>query len=129
MRILKWTVSVVFGSIAALVVLITTIGWILSTPVSEETLAKMQSSKQFHAGKFVNEEPEASFEVSLGRIAEEFEARLRQSPTGEIPVVSIDAAKLKSAAAPGLHVAWLGHAGVLIEIGGKLSNVSAYGSN
>jgi L-ascorbate metabolism protein UlaG (beta-lactamase superfamily) len=119
MRILKWTVSVVFGSIAALVVLTTTIGWMLSTPVSEETLVKMQSSKQFHAGKFVNEEPEASFEVSLGRIAEEFDDCLRQSPIGEIPVISIDAAKLKSPAAPGLRGAWLGHAGVLIEIDGK----------
>lgn len=96
MRILKWTVSVVIGSVAVVAILIATIGWMLSTPVSEETLAKMQSSKQFQAGKFVNEEPEASFEVSIGRIAGEFEARLRQSPTGEIPVISIDAAQLKS---------------------------------
>lgn len=119
MRILKWTVGVIISVVAALVVLISSIGWFLSTPVSDETSAKMHSSTQFQAGKFVNEEPEASFEISLGRIAAEFETRFRQSPTGQIPVISIDAMKLKSPPAPGLRVAWLGHAGVLIEIDGK----------
>lgn len=119
MRILKWTVSVIIGAVVALAVLITGIGWFLSTPVSEETSAKMQLSPQFQVSKFVNEEPEASFEISLGRIAEEFEPRPRQYPTEQIPVISIDAMKLKSPPAAGLRVAWLGHAGVLIEIDGK----------
>ncbi len=120
MRILKWIAYAVLGVVGILAIVIGTVGWVLSTPVSDETLAKMQSSKQFRDGKFINEEPEASVELSLDRIAQEFEARERQYPTSPLPVISIDASKLKTPPAPGLRVAWLGHAGVLVEIDGKL---------
>ena len=99
--------------------LITSVGWFLSAPVSEETSAKMHQSKQFHSGTFINQEPEANFEISLGRIAAEFEDRQKQSPVGQIPVVSIDPTAMQLPSSPGMRVAWLGHAGVLIEIDGK----------
>lgn len=119
MRLAKWILGVIIGIIAVLAVLIVGVGWLLSVPKAQETSAKMQLSTQFEAGKFVNDEPEASFEFSVGRIAEEFKTRSRQSPVDQIPVVSVDAVKLKSPPAPGLRAAWIGHAGVLIEIDGK----------
>lgn len=119
MRFLKWVLGGLLFIVALVAVLIVTVGWTLSAPVSDETSAKMAKSKQFQAGKFVNEEPEAGIEITFGWLTEQFKAYNRQSPEEQIPVVPIEPVNLKKPPEPGLRMAWLGHAGVLIEIDGK----------
>ena len=119
MRLLKWSLGGLFALILGVVMLGVATGWYLSTPVTPETTAKMLQSNQFKAGKFVNIEPEAGFEISIKRVAEQFESHERQIPTGPFPVIPLKPESLKNPPAPGLRMAWLGHAGVLMEVDGK----------
>lgn len=118
-RLLKFTIGALLGVFLLLAILVSTTGWYLSAPVTVETTAKIQQSAQYREGVFVNVEPEASIELSLERIAKEFQSYPRQAPDGQFPVIEIDPNRLKEPPQPGLRIAWLGHAGVLIEIDGK----------
>ena len=91
----------------------------LNTPFTKESMAKNEASPQFKDGRFVNVEPQAPMEISVRRVAEIFEADERTNPTGKIPVVPIQPQRLTTPPAAGLRMAWIGHASVLVEIGGK----------
>lgn len=119
MRFLKWTSIGLISVILILTGLIAGIGWLLSVPVNEETSARIGRSDQHAGDRFVNEEPEAGLKITPGRVAELVRSYPRQSPIGAIPVVPIGKQILESPPSEELQVAWLGHAGVLIEVDGK----------
>lgn len=119
MRFLKWTFIGVISITVMLIGLIVGVGWTLSVPVTIETSARIEKSDQYADGRFVNEEPEAGLEITPGRVVELVRSYPRQSPVGAYPVVSIGPLTLETPPAHDLRIAWLGHAGVLIEIDGK----------
>lgn len=119
MKTWKKIVLALVGIIAIVIIGVATTGWWLSAPVSEATRSVIEKSPQFQDGRFVNAEPQASMEVTPARIVEAFSSHERTNPTGKIPVVPIDPGLLQLPPKPGLRIAWLGHAGVLIEIDGK----------
>lgn len=94
-------------------------GCMFSAPISHNENTLTERSAPFREGRFVNIEPQAPTEISFRRVAEALVRYPRTKPTGEIPVVPIDAKSLESAPKGGLNMVWLGHAGVLIEIDGK----------
>ena len=94
-------------------------GCMLSAPISHDENTRSERSAPFREGRFVNIEPQARTEISIGRVIEAFSGHPRTKPIGHIPVIPIDKKRLQEAPNTGLHLAWLGHAGVLIEIDGK----------
>ncbi len=94
-------------------------GCLFSAPISHDERAHTERAAPFHDGRFVNIEPQASTEISFGRVVEAFSNHERTNPTGEIPVIPINAERLEGSPEGGLRMAWLGHAGVLIEVDGK----------
>ncbi len=95
------------------------IGYLISAPISHNEETRAERAAPFQEGRFVNFEPQAGTEITLAAIIEALSDHERTSPTGEIPVVSIDPSLLDGPPEDGLRMAWLGHAGVLIEIDGK----------
>ena len=93
-------------------------GCLFSAPISHNENTRLERSAPFRDGRFVNIEPQASTEISFGRVVEAFANHPRTNPDGEIPVVPIEAHQLGGLPASGLRMAWLGHAGVIIEIDG-----------
>ena len=94
------------------------IGYLISAPISHDAHKHMNRVAPFNDGSFANSEPQAATEISVGRVVEAFANHPRTSPAGEIPVVAIEAQQLEGPPTSGLRMAWLGHAGVLIEIDG-----------
>jgi L-ascorbate metabolism protein UlaG (beta-lactamase superfamily) len=105
------SVLAVFASVAVID------GWrAFGQSASGQRLERMQRSPQ-HAGRFVNPQPLANFhgEMLLGMFGRSEHA----SPTVELPVVRVSAARFAEPPATGLRVTWLGHSTLLIEIDGK----------
>lgn len=94
-------------------------GWFFSASISHDESTRTERAAPFREGRFVNLEPQASPEITVERLVEAFSSHERTSPSGEIPVISIDPKRIDVSPTDGLHLAWLGHAGVLIEIDGK----------
>ncbi|UWQ91219.1 MBL fold metallo-hydrolase [Rhodobacteraceae bacterium M382] len=96
----------------------TLIGYWISAPISHGNQSRSERVAPFRDGRFVNFEPQASADVTVASVIEAFADHERTNPIGNIPVIPIDAERLQSAPGAGLRMAWLGHAGVLVEIDG-----------
>ena len=113
--------KIIFGVILLLLAVagtVTWIGWSLSVPISATELERLQASPNYHEERFVNIEPEASFDITWESLKDEFFGDQKRVPVGEIPVVPLSAETFAGKAEPGLRVTWLGHASVLVEIDG-----------
>lgn len=113
----------IFGLTLAVILLLAGIGgafigYQISAPISHDEATRTERTAPFQDDKFVNFEPQAATEVTLASIIEALSDHERTRPTGEIPVTSIDARRLTEGPDEGLRMAWLGHAGVLVEIDG-----------
>ncbi|MFT6022303.1 MAG: L-ascorbate metabolism protein UlaG (beta-lactamase superfamily) [Ascidiaceihabitans sp.] len=93
-------------------------GYLISAPISHNEQTRTDRAAPFGDGKFTNIEPQASTEISVARVIEAFSGHERTNPTGDIPVIPIAAKRLETSPTDGLRMAWLGHAGVMIEIDG-----------
>ncbi len=80
-------------------------------------LQRMQSSPQFHHGRFENT-PRYVSKLSFLRELKSWMGSEVREPTFAVPVLLLSVADLAKAPAPGLRAWWLGHASVLIEIDG-----------
>jgi L-ascorbate metabolism protein UlaG (beta-lactamase superfamily) len=80
-------------------------------------LARMQSSPQWHGGRFENSPPQDR-RYHLRRTWQLYRQGQRREPRFEVPVIPIDARRLQAPPEPGLRASWLGHATVLLEIDG-----------
>ena len=80
-------------------------------------LARMQSSPQWHGGRFENSPPQDR-RLQLLRSWQLYRQGQRREPRFEVPVVPVDTRRLQSPPEPGLRAWWLGHATVLLEIDG-----------
>ncbi len=114
----KKVLLAVFALLAVAAAVIVWIGWSLSVPITSADLARHSKSPNFRDGVFVNAEPEASIEFTWESFKDEFFGEQQRLPAGRIPVVPIDREALNEKPAPGLHLTWLGHASVLVEIDG-----------
>lgn len=91
----------------------------LGADISDEHRQQLALSKQYEDGAFVNPERQAPYEFSWNYLQEQFFGKQQRVPGGEMPVVPLDPALLKTAPAPGLRATWLGHATVLLELDGQ----------
>lgn len=94
------------------------VGYLISAPIPQGEHAQTERAAPFNDGSFANIEPQAATEISVGLVVEALANHPRTKPTDDIPVVPIEAHQLEGSPADGLRMAWLGHAGVLIEIDG-----------
>lgn len=115
----RWLFLIVPGLFAMAV------GVVLSLPPfggrpSGERLARIEASPFHRDGVFVNELPEASYDLrEMGSLlVRQFSGGEIRVPPGPLPVVSVAPAVLAGPLAPGLRAFWIGHAGVYAEIDG-----------
>ncbi|MDR7307630.1 MBL fold metallo-hydrolase [Rhodoferax saidenbachensis] len=80
-------------------------------------LARMQTSPQWHNGRFENTPPYVSDMSILLELHDLMGDEVR-APTFEVPVQKMRTEDLALPAAPGLRAWWLGHASALIEVDG-----------
>ena len=80
-------------------------------------LERMQSSPQWHGGRFENTPPQDR-RLHLLRSWQLYRQGQVREPRFEVPVVPIDVRRLQAPPEPGLRAWWLGHATVLLEIDG-----------
>ena len=95
------------------------VAYYLHTPASEQRLARMKQSLQFHDGAFVNLEPQAATEITWDFLKEQFFGQQKREPDGAIPVVPVEADVFTGSASQSLKATWFGHASVLVELEGK----------
>jgi L-ascorbate metabolism protein UlaG (beta-lactamase superfamily) len=88
---------------------------------SDETYARMQRSPQFKGGKFVNVEETGTMKEGWGRATKEwlFGGQMRE-PSCPLPIVTDGGVRLKTPAASGLRITWLGHSTTIIELDGAV---------
>lgn len=94
------------------------LGCSLGADLSGERLQRVQASPHYSDKAFVNIEPEASFEISLDYLNEQFFGDQQREPQSEVPVIPVAPQALAGRPEPGLRTVWFGHATVLIEIDG-----------
>ena len=107
------------GSLAFLAVIVALVGWQLSTPFTTNQWDHINRSKQFDGKTFVNTEPEGGAGDVLDSLRQSILGDEERVPLGVSPVDDLDAGRLDAAPAPGLRIAWLGHATSLVKIDGK----------
>ncbi|HKY92612.1 MAG TPA: MBL fold metallo-hydrolase [Nevskiaceae bacterium] len=108
------------------VVLATTVAAVLSTapfgaPLDGERLARARANPLYQDGAFANPQPPAAYTFAdLGPLLKgQFFGDEVRVPPAPIPVVPVDAAKLKAPLpAEGLRAFWIGHGSVYVEIDG-----------
>ena len=119
MKIIKRLLIGLFAIVAVIGVLVAGAAYYLHTPVSDERLARMEQSKQFRDGAFVNVEPQAATEVTWDFVKEQFFGEQKREPEGVVPVVPVEPEEFAKPASQSLKATWFGHASVLIELEGK----------
>lgn len=112
---------VVLTGVASLAVAFVTFlvadGWVsFGKGASGGRLARMEASPQRRDGVFVN--PQPLWNDMLGSLAAMTDASAYTTPIEQVPVLSGDGARFKTAPSSGLRVTWLGHSTLLVEIDG-----------
>jgi L-ascorbate metabolism protein UlaG (beta-lactamase superfamily) len=82
-------------------------------------LLRMQASAQFKDGAFFNLERQAAWDLGLDYLLEQFFGDQVRTPPLSVPILEIEPESLSARPTPGLRVAWLGHASVLLELDGQ----------
>ncbi|MFC4273121.1 MBL fold metallo-hydrolase [Sneathiella chungangensis] len=118
MRLRKKVGIGVSSGMLVLILAVVSVGYALSAHIAGTRLARVEASPNYQDGAFVNIEPPAPFELDWGYVKAQFFGEEKRVPPGPIPVVTLAESYLDGPAPEGLHVTWLGHASVLIEIDG-----------